>query len=154
MSQIKREQMDYRKEYFKKNPGLFGCVWFCSQCGRPLFGKDQVQVDHIVPLANVLGQNKTFNCVAICRKCNQKKRDKVGLYTVKGQIAKIFEVLLFTAKKIVFLGIKACLNLLALLGKAVINLISAPLRSGNIVVRLVAIVAYACAIFWLISRFM
>lgn len=34
-----RESNDYRSEYFKKNPGLLGCIWFCSQCGVPLKGK-------------------------------------------------------------------------------------------------------------------
>lgn len=58
-SKRKREAFNYRKAYFEKNPGLFGCIWFCSQCGIPMFGKDNVQVDHIIPLAG-LGINRTI----------------------------------------------------------------------------------------------
>ena len=88
------------KAYFEKNPGLFGCIWFCSQCGIPMFGKDNVQVDHIIPLAG-LGINRTINTVAICPRCNREKSDKCGKYAVKGVIAKFFEATLFSIQKIV-----------------------------------------------------
>ena len=29
-SQRKRDKMDYRREYFKHNPGIFGCIWNCA----------------------------------------------------------------------------------------------------------------------------
>ncbi len=48
-SKRKREAFNYRKAYFEKNPGLFGCIWFCSQCGIPMFGKykcDAYIIDH------------------------------------------------------------------------------------------------------------
>lgn len=101
-SKRKREAFNYRKAYFEKNPGLFGCIWFCSQCGIPMFGKDNVQVDHIIPLAG-LGINRTINTVAICPRCNREKSDKCGKYAVKGVIAKFFEAALFTIQKIVLL---------------------------------------------------
>jgi hypothetical protein len=97
-SQKKRDAFNYRAAYFRKNPGLFGCIWFCSQCGIPLFGRDSVQVDHIIPLAGV-GINRTINTVAICPKCNREKSDKGGKYIVKGAFAKIIEVALFTIQK-------------------------------------------------------
>ena len=49
-SQRKRDEFDYRREYFKHNPGIFGCVWTCAYCHRPIVGKQNVQVDHIMPL--------------------------------------------------------------------------------------------------------
>lgn len=85
-----RASYDYRREYFKKNPGLFGCIWFCSQCYRPLFGKNQVVVDHIRPL-NKGGLNHVSNCTACCRKCNAAKSDIVDGRVLKGQIFKVFE---------------------------------------------------------------
>lgn len=85
-----RASYDYRKEYFRKNPGLFGCIWFCSQCYRPLFGKDQVVIDHIVPL-NKGGVNHVSNCTACCRKCNAEKSDTVDGRVLKGKIFKVFE---------------------------------------------------------------
>lgn len=98
----KRESYPYRKEYFRRNPGLFGCIWFCSQCGRPLIGKGNVAVDHIVPL-NKHGINRTFNTVAICGRCNSKKSDTVDGRVVKGYVAKVVEVVVFTAQKLIIL---------------------------------------------------
>lgn len=121
-SQRKREAYNYRAAYFDRNPGLFGCIWFCSQCGMPMFGRDNVQVDHIIPLAG-MGINRTINTVAICPKCNREKSDKVGKYAVKGVFAKICEVVLFTAQKIILLTIVAILKILHTILKAVWDLL-------------------------------
>lgn len=85
-----RASYNYREEYFKRNPGLFGCIWFCSQCFRPLFGKSQVVIDHIVPL-NKGGLNHVSNCTACCRKCNAEKSDIVDGRVVRGKIFKVVE---------------------------------------------------------------
>lgn len=89
-----RASYDYRSAYFEKNPGFFHCIWFCSQCGKPLFGKKNVQVDHIVPL-NQGGKNDVSNCTAICGPCNRFKSDKVDSLTYhgvrRGKIFKVFE---------------------------------------------------------------
>lgn len=118
----KREAYNYRAAYFKKNPGLFGCIWFCSQCGIPMFGKDNVQVDHIIPLAG-LGINRTINTVAICSKCNSEKSDKGGKYAVKGIIAKIFEATLFTIQKIVLQFVVLILRILHAIIFGIVNII-------------------------------
>ena len=91
-SQKKRASCNYRNEYFKKNPGIYGNIWFCSQCGKILIGKHNVVIDHIMPLNNVAGVNRTFNTVAICQKCNSSKSDSVDYRVVKGYLAKLFEV--------------------------------------------------------------
>lgn len=85
-----RASYNYRAEYFKRNPGLFGHIWFCSQCYKPLFGKKNVVIDHIIPLAKG-GPNRVSNCTAICRKCNLAKSDKIDGRVIKGSIFKIFE---------------------------------------------------------------
>lgn len=85
-----RRSYDYRSAYFKTNPGLFGYVWFCSQCYRPLLGRSNVVVDHIVPL-NKGGRNHVSNCTAICAACNSSKSDKVDGRIVKGKVFKVFE---------------------------------------------------------------
>lgn len=85
-----RQSYNYRAEYFKRNPGLFGRVWFCSQCGKPLFGKKNVYVDHIIPLAKG-GRNHVSNCTAICFKCNRDKSDKVDGRIARGYLFKFFE---------------------------------------------------------------
>ena len=91
-SQKKRASFNYRNEYFKKNPGIYGNIWFCSQCGKILIGKHNVVIYHIMPLNNVAGVNRTFNTVAICQKCNSSKSDSVDYRVVKGYLAKLFEV--------------------------------------------------------------
>lgn len=85
-----RRSYNYRSEYFKRNPGFFGCIWFCSQCYKPLFGKKNVVVDHIRPL-NKGGRNHVSNCTAICEKCNRAKSDIVDGRVLKGRIFKVFE---------------------------------------------------------------
>lgn len=114
-----RDATDYREDYFKKNPGLFGCIWFCSQCGRPLFGRKQVQVDHIIPPSKFAHKkydrkgnlvrntsyvserlNTTVNLVACCAKCNSKKSDRIdGIVTTRAVVGKVAETTAMTAQK-------------------------------------------------------
>lgn len=101
-----RRSFDYRSAYFRKNPGIFGCVWFCSQCFKPLFGRKSVCVDHIVPLARG-GKNAESNCTAICRKCNSRKSDKVDGRIVKGKFFKLFESTFFKSQR----GVMAILSI-------------------------------------------
>lgn len=93
-----RASYDYRREYFKQNPGLFNCIWFCSQCGRPLFGKKMVVVDHIRPL-NKGGINHVSNCTSCCEKCNAAKSDIVDGRMYRGYAYKGFETLMSKANK-------------------------------------------------------
>ena len=85
-TQLKRAAYNYRAEYFKRNPGLFGCIWFCSQCHKMLIGRKNVQVDHIWALG-AGGINRKINIVAICATCNKKNSDNLGVYLVKGEIS-------------------------------------------------------------------
>ena len=103
-TQRKRAAYDYRYHYFKKYPGLIhGHLWFCSQCGKPLWNRSSVQVDHILALG-AGGVNRVINTVAICGKCNLKKSDKVGFlgyYVFRGYAAKAVEVTMFNASKLI-----------------------------------------------------
>lgn len=96
-SQRKREKLDYRHEYFKNNPGLFGKIYFCAYCKRPLLRKD-VQVDHIMPLNNALGINTRYNLVAACGECNRKKSDKVDGRVVIGYASKVTDTALYATQ--------------------------------------------------------
>lgn len=89
--------MDYRYEYFKHNPGVFGKIYFCAYCKRPLFRKD-VQVDHIMPLNNALGRNVRYNLVAACADCNRRKSDTVDGRVVIGYISKATDTTVFAAQ--------------------------------------------------------
>jgi hypothetical protein len=112
-----RDSYNYRAEYFKRNPGLMGCVYFCAYCFKPLFSRKEVQIDHIYPpsrhvkdrdriydrkgnlisntsfLARTL--NCSFNTVASCADCNKRKSDSVGLITVRGYVSKFFGSVVF-----------------------------------------------------------
>lgn len=148
-SQKKRSQLDYRREYFKHNPGLFGCIWTCAYCKRPLLGKSAVVVDHIVALNNVLGQNANYNLVAACQKCNSTKSDTVNLsYITRGFFSKAFDSILFAIQRFIifiFVGIWYCLWYLL---KAMV----APLRSPLISIRVIAFGVYGVLAYVLISN--
>lgn len=106
----KRISYNYRKEYFERNPGLLGCIWFCSQCGKPLLTKRNVYIDHIIPL-NKGGINYHLNCTAICRQCNCSKSDKVDKRIFKGFIFKALESILMLGQRGINFSFKNLLNL-------------------------------------------
>lgn len=91
----------YRKTYFNNNPPIKG-KYRCVYCGRR-FKKNQVQVDHLYPIAKVsksykLQQklkkqginsvNDINNLVCACRSCNLKKYTNMGLWIVRGKLGK------------------------------------------------------------------
>lgn len=149
-SQRKRKAYNYRAEYFKRNPGLFGCVWFCSQCGIPLIGRDNVQVDHIVPLAG-MGINRTINTVAICPACNREKSAKGGKYIVKGGIAKIFEVIVFTAQKLFLYLLVGLLFIINTIKNLFVSVIAAPFNCTSFKTQIIALTIYAIIALWLFN---
>lgn len=168
-----RQSYNYRAEYFKRNPGLFGCVWFCSQCYKPLIGKKNVIIDHIIPLSKG-GRNHVSNCTAICAKCNRAKSDIVDGRVAKGAIFKLLESSVFRSQR----GIGAALGLTAGLtagavsgatsvgggivrrtlglGGKIIGLgakcVTFPLRKGNMGSRLMFLALYTLIILYVLSE--
>ena len=169
-----RESYNYRAEYFKRNPGLFGCVWFCSQCYKPLIGKENVVIDHIIPLSQG-GANRVSNCTAICRKCNLQKSDKIDGRIIKGAAFKFFESNIFRTQRgagaAVAMGVgvtAGAINGTARLGKGVISrtfriagravkkgvkCLTYPLRKGKLVSRLFFLAIYTLGILWFLSEY-
>ena len=111
---------DYRKTFYKHNPGPYRCRY----CNKRL-KKDYIQIDHIFPVGKtkrdsglrtrmyMLGirdVNDPRNLVAACNKCNKKKSDKGGLWIVKGLLGywryKIFMLLMM-----IILLLAACMLL-------------------------------------------
>ena len=142
-TQIKRNAYDYRRMYFKRNPGIRtglkppkDRMWFCSQCHRPLIGKRNVQVDHIWALGKG-GINRTFNTVACCAKCNHKKAAKMGHYLVMGEISKLIEAPTQGAQRVV----DACLSV-----------ITSPMRHKEFAKRVIVICLYALIITLILLR--
>lgn len=104
-----RESNDYRADYFSRNHGIGGFAYICSQCFKPMYRKDKIQVDHIIPpsrfaikrsrggevtsnsiVARFL--NHSFNCAAICPDCNRRKSNKMDIRIAKGYAMKVLEI--------------------------------------------------------------
>lgn len=171
-----RRSYDYRTEYFKQNPGLFGCIWFCSQCYRPLIGKKNVVVDHIRPL-NKGGINHVSNCTAICQACNSAKSDTVDGRVIKGKVFKVFESTASKANRgigaVATLGVAATvsavsgtarvggkvvkktahfgLSTIFKIVKGALGAITFPLRRGGKMSRLCFVVIYTLIILYFLS---
>ena len=85
---------DYRKNFIKRNPGLFiEGLYFCIYCGKPIHADSSDQnrkmyVDHIKPI-NQGGRNSTWNLGPACWKCNSNKSDKGGEWVVLGYMGKL-----------------------------------------------------------------
>lgn len=173
-----RASYDYRREYFKQNPGLFGCVWFCSQCFRPLIGKKNVVIDHIRPL-NKGGRNHVSNCTACCVKCNSAKSDIVDGRMYKGYVFKAFESTVFRANRGV--GAAAALGAGLTMGAAsavarggtratkktarygfravrgliggTLSAVTFPIRKGTFLSRLLFLAVYTLGILYLLQQY-
>lgn len=104
-----RDSNDYRKQYFEKNHGIGGYGYVCSQCWKPMFKKEKIQVDHIIPPSrfavekkkkgkhvktSVMARflNNSFNCAAICPDCNRRKSNKIDSRVLHGYAMKSVEV--------------------------------------------------------------
>lgn len=90
----------YRKAFLAANPG----PWRCRYCNRRIDRAERMTVDHIVPVAAVkdpfaprralarwvLGKegaatvNDGRNLAASCARCNSRKGQKMGLWTIRG----------------------------------------------------------------------
>lgn len=173
-----RESYNYRAEYFKRNPGIFHHIWFCSQCGRPLIGKKNVYIDHIIPLSKG-GRNHVSNCTAICFKCNRNKSDKVDYRVAKGYIFKFFESATSRATRGVggaamlgvgltagaasgalragrwgiTRGLGAVGRIVGTTVRGVFGAVTFPLRKGNVASRLFFVALYALAILFLLKNY-
>lgn len=154
-----RQSYNYRAEYFKRNPGLFGHIWFCSQCYKPLFGKNNVIIDHIIPLSKG-GRNHVSNCTAICRKCNLRKSDKIDGRIAKGYIYKSIESTLFTGQRGISAGVGMTVGLTARIFGAVfkmlgftIKVVTIPLRKGNLTSRAMFLLIYILGVLYLLYNY-
>jgi hypothetical protein len=132
--------MDYRTEYFKHNPGLFGCVWKCAYCGKLLVGRGNVEVDHVTPLNNPLGQNARYNLVAACQRCNREKSDKFDGRVAVGYASKIFDTIVFSIQKIFVIAFVAIWNV-------VCWIVGLPFRMHNPLISCIAVVVYVLIIY-------
>lgn len=148
-SQRKRDKMDYRREYFKHNPGIFGCIWTCAYCHRPLVGKQNVQVDHIMPLNNPLGRNARYNLVAACGKCNRDKSDKFDHRVIVGYLSKCVEVAVFTIQKIAIIVIVALWVGIQKVFSSIKNLLLLPFTKSSMTTKLVAALIYVVVIYYI-----
>lgn len=133
---------DYREVYFSHSPGLFGCIWFCAYCYRIIVGKENVEVDHIVPLDSRLGVNRRFNLVAACMECNRAKSNKVDYHVPKGYLSKLFDLILFTIQKIVVICFVAVYVAIHKFCSILFSILALPYKSRNLLAAVAATVFY------------
>lgn len=152
-SQKKRAKLDYRAVYFSHNPGLFGCVWFCAYCKKPIVGKQNVQVDHIMPLNNPLGMNRGFNLVAACPVCNNRKSDRVDYRVAQGYVNKLFQSVIFGIQKIVIIAFVGIYVMLQQAVKAFLGILAIPLKSGRLLLVAGSLALYAGIAYFLFKHF-
>ena len=85
---------NYRQRFFEANPGWRGKYYICPYCGRIMWNKAKISVDHIYSVRRVQftphlrerfsalvdGVNDPSNLVACCKRCNSRKGKKGGLW--------------------------------------------------------------------------
>lgn len=90
---------NYRAQFLKENPGILFGHYMCIYCFR-IISKEHMQVDHLVavnrlqknPLWKLMfmfskdGVNTTMNLYPACPHCNNRKKDKGGMWIVRGNI--------------------------------------------------------------------
>lgn len=152
-SQRKRDEMNYRAEYFKHNPGILGCIWVCAYCKRPLLGKQNVQVDHIMPLNNPLGRNARYNLVAACAECNKRKSDIVDERVLQGYSAKLIEVICFSIQKVFIIAIVAMGLVAQKCYRLLVEILKKPFYHSSVQVKVAALCVYAFILFLIYNHF-
>ena len=94
---------DYRKKFYQKIKPIIGSWYFCAYCGKPI-KEEALTVDHILSIRkaqkskflqwillkmNLDDINDSKNLCACCKKCNQKKGQKVSAaYVVRGILSR------------------------------------------------------------------
>lgn len=100
-AQRKRESFPYRKKYLEHNRGILGIFYRCSLCGK-IITRDQMEVDHIIPISKWYAPNRVINCVATCRDCNRSKSNTPTKFQMfKSITSKILEEIVILFQNII-----------------------------------------------------
>lgn len=93
---------DYRTVFFRTYKPAVRGMYFCAYCGRLLTEK-KMTVDHLYPVAKVSRSmkmrkklrreginslNDARNLVPACMPCNRHKKDRMGLWILRGKIGR------------------------------------------------------------------
>lgn len=98
-----RRSSNYRQEFFIAHPGVGKSEhYFCSYCGC-LLCKEKITVDHLISVnaaqksrfaewilhrLGIKNVNDAKNLVPSCRRCNQQKGTKSGVWLIRGLIGR------------------------------------------------------------------
>ena len=92
----------YRQAFFAYHAPAFFGLYFCAYCGK-LLSHRTLTVDHLYPIGKaskslefqkglkkkgIKSIDDPANLVAACRRCNQKKADKIGRWITKGRLGR------------------------------------------------------------------
>lgn len=93
-----KRSSNYRELFFSTHRPVFGNRWFCAYCGKPIT-VEKLTVDHLYPvgqaknslfvqkrmqLLGINDVNDSKNLVPSCRRCNQRKGKKMGIWILRG----------------------------------------------------------------------
>lgn len=108
-----------------------------------------MEVDHIIPLNNVLGRNMRYNLVAACRKCNRSKSDTMDGRVVEGYLSKLLEVILYSIQKLVILVFVGVWSVLVGTLRCIKGLLLFPVKSCTLGIRVLYAVGIVTLIFFI-----
>lgn len=94
---------DYRRRFIESDPG----PWRCRYCGKRLGQRDDMTVDHVIPVDavahrgpralfwrrflernDVIDVNDLRNLVPACRRCNSRKGPRTGVWVARAWLGK------------------------------------------------------------------
>jgi len=101
-NELGRRRTDYRRRYFSSHTPDIGNMYICVYCGKWM-RREKTTVDHLYPIGRVSRDlalqkklsgkgiqniNDSKNLVAACNSCNNRKKDAMGLWILKGKLGR------------------------------------------------------------------
>ena len=99
-NEMGRRRADYRRRFFSSHTPDIGSLYICVYCGKWM-SRENTTVDHLYPVGRVARDlslqkklskkgiqniNDPKNLVPSCRSCNNRKKDSMGLWILKGHL--------------------------------------------------------------------
>ena len=101
-NELGRRRADYRRRYFSSHTPDIGKRYICVYCGKWMI-RENTTVDHLYPVGRVSRDlalqkklsgkgiqniNDPKNLVAACKSCNDRKKDAMGSWILKGKLGR------------------------------------------------------------------
>ena len=102
-NELGRRRADYRRRYFSSHPPDIGNRYICVYCGKWMT-RENTTVDHLYPVGRtardlklqkklaakgIQNINDPKNLVAACKRCNDRKKDSMRLWILRGRLGRL-----------------------------------------------------------------